>query len=231
MITHVKDRAFNAINLAQFSKENHLDVVGPHKINCPHDSQYILRMLVKRAYTDFLLPDELHWIKTLLDEVYKYQTEVLNVHHLYCYITVRHGNVITKTDDQWHVDGFSTKITHIPEQNYIISNAYPTEYVERSFNFPNDFDPMKHNVHQFFEDHIVSEDVKLAQPNTIYCIDPYVAHRRPSDIPDDFLRTFVRISFTPIEIMDDNNTENPLLKVEKYNRDGVQIRNKLIKYV
>ena len=229
MITTVKDRAFNAINLKQFDNINNLDVVGKHELVCPHDDQYILRMLIKKAYGDVMLPDELEWIRPMVEQVLHYQTNVLGVNHMYLYATVRHGIVRSQTDDVWHVDGFSTKITHIPEQNYIISNVFPTEYVEKAFPFPNDFDPLKHNVHMYFQDRIEDSDIKLAEPHTIYCMDPYVVHRRP-DVPDNIVRTFVRLSFTPIEIMDDNNTPNPFIPVEKYNRDGVIIRNTLIKY-
>ena len=39
----------------------------------------------------------------------------------------------------------------------------------------------------------------------------------------------LRNSFTPIEINDFNNTQNPLIKRE-YTQDGVEFRNKLLEY-
>jgi hypothetical protein len=43
------------------------------------------------------------------------------------------------------------------------------------------------------------------------------------------MRTFVRISFVPIEINDINNTKN-LLIPRVYSGDGVAYRNRLINY-
>jgi len=55
-----------------------------------------------------------------------------------------------------------------------------------------------------------------------YCLrcEPYVIHRRPPNT-QGIHRTFVRISFTPIEIMDINNTENPAIQTN-YTRDGIK---------
>jgi len=141
---------------------------------------------------------------------------------------VRHGEVRSVTDDEWHVDGFSTFITHIPESNYVAVNHTPTEYLVQPIEFPDDFDPLVHNV-QWYIQNRASLDVRRLKPHTLYCFDPYFIHRRPSIEPGTH-RTFVRVSFTPIEIADDANTPNPLLPMRVYERDGVTIRNALSDY-
>lgn len=211
-----------------YNNLNVMDDLGEKELNCPYDNQYILRMIVKIAHSDLLLPSELEWTRSLVEEAIANQ-EVLGIFQPFCYITVRRGLVQSVNDDEWHVDGFSTKITHLPEQNYIISDCYPTEYVEKKFHFPNDFNPLVHNVHLFFQDNIVESDVKVAKVNHMYACDPYNVHKR-QNIPNDVMRTFLRISFTPIEIMDDANTPNPLLPMRDYKRDGVEIRNQLKRY-
>jgi len=61
-------------------------------------------------------------------------------------------------------------------------------------------------------------------------MDPYVVHRRPP-ISNGVVRTFVRISFTPIEIPDVNNTPNPLIPTQHYITDGVKsFREHLLDY-
>jgi hypothetical protein len=127
------------------------------------------------------------------------------------------------------VDGFSTNVTHLPEQNYVWVNKIPTEYIEQSFDFPKDFDPRLHNIHWFLEDKVRNENIRTCDPETIYCFDPYVVHRRPK-ITQGMVRTFIRITYCPMEINDVNNTVNPLIETN-YKRDGVKsFRDRLVKY-
>ena len=223
-----KDRAFQALSLSVYNAENVLGDVGEFELSCPHDTQYVLRMIVKLAHESLKLPPELEWLRYLIEASDEQQRKI-GISQPFCYVTVRSGPVISENDDVWHVDGFSTKVTHLPEQNYIISDCYPTEYVERGFDFPADFDPLIYNVHAFFQSRITEEDHKVGAPYRMYCLDPYIPHKRQV-IPDGVSRTFVRISYTPIEIMDDANTENPLIPMRKYNRDGVKIRDELKTY-
>ena len=71
--------------------------------------------------------------------------------------------------------------------------------------------------------------VQKALPNIVYVFDPYVIHRRP---PKAFgtQRTFVRVTFVPIEIYDDACTSNPLLPSKVYNRTASCTRDSLKEY-
>lgn len=147
--------------------------------------------------------------------------------HPFVYVTVRHGEVTSTTDDEWHVDGFSMRKEHVPEQNYIFTDVFPTEYVDQSFPVPEDFDPMQHNLHWFLQDQVKTKNIKEL-PSKQWClIDPYVVHRRPK-VCSGTQRTFIRVSFVPIEIESDLNTPNPLLLCRRY--EGSDIRNRLIRY-
>lgn len=175
------------------------------------DTQYILRMLIKSPETnnEFAIPDELNWIKPTilrLDNLQKFN----NLQNPWVYITIRHGVVTTKTDDSWHVDGFSMRFPHVPEQNYIFANHTGTEYADQIVKFPDDFDPLKHNIHDYFSDHGNITNIKKCEDGAIYLIDPYCIHRRPTETKNS-IRTFWRLSFLPIEINDNGATDNPLL--------------------
>lgn len=221
-------RANRIVSLNEFSDDTTPIELSKIDVQCPYDDQYILRMPVCVNGKDFYCPVELLWLAPLFETAYKHQIEVLKVKHSFCYITVRHGIVKSVLDDEWHVDGFSTKITHIPEQNYIWSNINGTEYCDVSTEFPDDFDPMVHNVNSYLAKFVEESDIKTCNPKTMYCLDPYVLHRRPTASSGQ-KRTFVRISFVPIEIRDVNNTHNPIMpEVEQTN--GIEIRNKLIHY-
>lgn len=226
-MTTIIGRANRIVSLSEF--ENNVYPIELSNINviCPFENQYILRMCVSTDGINFLIPNEMNWLKPLFIEALTHQKNVINVEKNFCYITVRHGVVKSVTDDEWHVDGFSTKIAHVPEQNYIWTNSIPTEYTNVSVKFPNDFDPLKHNINHFLEKNITDE-IKQCKENVVYCMDPYIIHRRPT-VSTGIVRTFVRVSFVPIMIDDVNNTQNPKL-LQQYTQDGVQFRNKLKTY-
>lgn len=221
------ERAKRIVSVSEF--ENNVEPIELSRIDvkCPHDIQYILRMCVSTDGNNFHIPEELKWMKPLFIEALTHQMNAVDVDKKFCYITIRHGVVTSVTDDEWHVDGFSTKVEHVPEQNYIWTNRIPTEYTNVSVKFPEDFDPLIHNVNYYLQDNI-NKEIKQCKENVLYCMDPYVLHRRPS-VSTGLHRTFVRISFVPIMIDDVNNTQNPFLP-QSYSHDGVAYRNKLKKY-
>lgn len=229
----IKERGLRAVNLEQFSKPNSHEFVGGIHLTPPNKKQYILRMLVRTAFQDFQIPAELDWLRPLISVCENYQTNVLGIIQPFCYVTVRSGLVESVTDDEWHTDGFSLNVTHLPEQNYCWSDVYPTEFVRKAIPFPKDFSARKHNVHQYIQDALQAEPapIEVAKPNSVYCFDPYVIHRRPQ-VPEGIQRTFVRVSFIPIEIVDCNNTPNPRLPRPVSDRDAVKtIRNQLQRYL
>lgn len=202
----------------------------PEKFNnvvpsCPHDAQNILRMFIGNNSGDLVIPEELRWLETAINEFNELQ-KTNGISNSFVFVTVRHGDVIHR-DDTWHVDGYSVKIPNIPEQNYIMSSNQHTEYaVGDQFKVPADFDGMRHNIHSYL-------DSKVTEINTCesgwYGIDPFVVHRRPKNCKGQ--RTFVRITFTPIFIESDENTPNPILPVQKFgvNRTN-DLRTKLVDY-
>lgn len=194
----------------------------------PNCSQMILRMMIRNpASSGWQIPSELDWLAATIiacDEMQKLHGIV----QPFVYVTVRHGPVVSETDDQWHVDGFSMRTPHVPEQNYIWANSFGTEALYQKMELPVDFDPMKHNIHEYFQDQADLEMIHMLRPMTLYVIDPYVIHRRPS-LPKSTFRTFFRISFVPIEIEDDTCTINPLIpRLRPYGRQD--IRKSLTRY-
>lgn len=223
------NRNLKSLNLRQFNKNNKPLLVGSLELNTPEHRQYILRCLIKRPFEELALPNDLEWVKPVVELAFNNQKK-MGISQPFCYLTIRNGVVDTVTDDEWHTDGFSTTITHLPEQNYLWASHTPTEYVIKKVNFPEDFDPMVHNIHNYIQDTMtVNDKVRQLKPKSVYCSDPYFIHRRPVQTQGLF-RTFIRVSFTPIEINDVNNTYNPILPTN-YCRDAVkEFRNKLERY-
>lgn len=221
------DKANRLLNLDDFSFINPPIKIASKDFVIPFDRQYVLRMMVRSPETNgFQIPTELNWLKETILEFDLIQKEN-NLLNKFVYITIRHGIVNSEEDDIWHVDGFSMKVPHVPEQNYIWTNSDPTEYADQMFPIPNDFDPFKHHLHYYLNDNVEDANIKKLKEKTVYLIDPYIVHRRPKETFNK-MRTFWRISFIPIEIEDDSCTQNPLLPIKKYN--NTDLRKVLVNY-
>lgn len=220
-------RANKNLNLREFSKFCSPVFIGNEHYDVPEKRQYILRMMVRSPESGtFRIPRELDWLAPTIFKLNRIQQNS-GLNNRFVYVTVRHGLVESKTDDIWHVDGFSMKVVHKPEQNYIWTNHSPTEYSRQAFQIPEDFDPMKHHLHWYFNERVKQETVARISRGSIWLFDPYFIHRRPKPafgIP----RTFWRVSFVPIEIEDGRCTPNPLMPVKQY--AGDDIRHRLVRY-
>lgn len=119
----------------------------------PRPGQMILRMMVSSPETGFRIPEELEWLCPALALTDQIQTQN-GIQRQYVYVTVRSGyfNPNEFRDDVWHVDGFSMRKPHIPEQNYIWTDKCGTEVLDQKIDLPEDFDPFGHNIHQYFQD-------------------------------------------------------------------------------
>lgn len=199
-----------------------LDLGSIPRLTVPAEDQYILRMLVRAPYSyGTKLPEQLLWLESVLQLAEETQDQI-GVRHPFCYVTVRHGPVTSVLDDVWHVDGFSARYHHLPDSNYIFClGEKPTEYANQSFRFPADFNPLRHNIHTFFQRRVQKECIRSLYEGNLYMLDPYVVHRRPPETRG-LHRTFVRISYTMLEIPDVNNTRNPLIPTPHYVMDGVK---------
>jgi hypothetical protein len=195
--------------------------------NMPED-QYVLRMMVATPQSDTLfLPQGLEWLREAIALCRLLQGPFGSKRFIY--ITVRIGQVRSTTDDEWHVDGFSMRTPHVPEQNYVWADSEPTEYLEQPFQIPSDFDPLKHNIHRFFQLQADQSKIRTLPLKCLNLLDPYMVHRRPPGSSGLAMRKMFRISFVPIEIEDDTCQQNPLLPSGPYNRED--IRNRLTDYV
>lgn len=223
----IHERAKRLVSVDEFA-----DTSLPQKLDRltlfpPQEEVYILRMPIRVEGGRVCLPTQYLWVAPILFHANFNQTQ-MGVAHPFVYLTIRHGIVKSVTDDQWHVDGFSTKIPHTPEQNYIWSSHTGTEYVPLNVNVPEDFSPRHHNINTYLARTVDDTKVQQCEEKTLYCMDPYILHRRPAETAGVW-RTFVRISFVPIEINDINNTQNPELP-RQYTADGVAFRNMLRDY-
>lgn len=197
--------------------------------------QESLRMplLVKEGRIELPKSMNLEALQDFCDHCIGIQREKSVVHHFW-YLTVRIGMENSRSE-AWHADGFSLRIPHVPEWNYVWSSKIPTEFWMGSVKFPDDFDAKIFNVHKYIGSQIDAgiTSSELSKEKCVYLIDPYVVHRK--QIFDQSLvgcedRVFVRLSNVPIEIEDDNHTANPEMERKYYNRVGSKIYDELRVY-
>lgn len=227
-MAHLNVRAWKPLNLQEYKHAHPPERVAAFAIpDLPPEPLYVLRMLVgTQNQPKILLPFKLKFLSGFIDLCANYQRKYVKVKHPFTYLTVRHGPVVSKTDDDWHVDGFSLKYNHLPEQSYVWADHSPTQFGAAELDLKG-FDPAKHNLHKLIQKQGVSPVFNI-DGGTIYCIDPYVIHRRPPNLDKKDWRSFVRVTFSPIEIRDVNNTINPYIKSNN-DFDGVkQVRDLLI---
>lgn len=215
----IVQRAWKRLNLDTYAEANPVPVASVGHLNAlslvpPTHRQYILRMMVRGRHGGLLIPPELDWLRAHIEQAFRVHAAYFPAKD-FVYVTVRHGLCSTHTDAKWHVDGFSMRKIHYPEQNFIWNDEdFRTEYVDGTFTLPMCFDPLRHNLHQYFEDYIGQRRIGRFPPGWSI-IDPYIVHRRPPST-NGMQRTFIRISFVPIEIEDSRCTPNPLLPSGPY---------------
>lgn len=195
-----------------------------------NETLMLLRVMVKAKYGEFKIPKILKFLERPILEAQQYDINRTGIEESWCYVTVRHGVVTSKTDDDWHFDGSSFRTDIIPERNYVLVTSDPTEYKVGTLYIPERFDPIKHNLFTFAENQLSNEKVEKTLANRWYLLSPFCLHRRPK-ITHGRIRTFYRICFTDIEGRDINNTPNPLIATPFYGRDPVKtFRNNLINF-
>jgi hypothetical protein len=180
----------------------------------------VLRLLIRMNHENekIYLPKELLILKDFI-------LENINYHRLYypknknafVYITVRscsENHLYYKNSQTWHVDGFQgSKVKkHIVEQNFIWSNKAPTEFLLQPM-FCEGLNPSRHDINDFFEKNAIEQNIYRGKEYGLYVINPYNIHR-VNKTSFDGKRVFIRLNFSPVEIVDITNTINPNLKRE-----------------
>lgn len=180
----------------------------------------VLRLLIRMNHENekVYLPKELLILKDFI-------LENMNYHRLYysknknafIYLTVRccdESTLYYKNSQTWHVDGFQgSKVKkHIVEQNFIWSNKAPTEFLLQPM-FCDGLNPSRHDINDFFEKNALEQNIYRGKELGLYVMNPYNIHR-VNKSSFEGKRVFIRLNFSPVEIVDITNTINPNFKRE-----------------
>lgn len=150
------------------------------------------------------LPDErLLFTIPLLDAVRTDNPEVYE--NNYIYLTIKKmfvGGGVTANRPGWHCDGFLSD-----DLNYIWFDSAPTVFTTGDFCVSEDH---QESLIQF-GGQARQEDEYLGQTHTLYRLDDKCIHRVNTDIPQQIMRTFVKITVSPNRFNLKDNSKNPLL--------------------
>lgn len=194
--------------------------MGQLKPAIPIEPVYALRLLLKQPGSEFVVPKSLLFLDEFIRNSSAYQAQFFpNFDERFVYITVRSGPMISNREDMFHADGYQgTAIArHIPEQNYLWANSYPTLFSLQPY-FVENLDAGKHNIHEYFDAATDRKNLYEGLEGGIYLIDPMHVHARRA-IPEGTIRSVARITYSPVEFRDDTSTVNPELPRGPYNRD------------
>ena len=195
----------------------------------PKQDIQVLRMLVKPKYGQLQVPTSMAWLKDSIKALVAKDKEITGIKDSWVYVTVRKGIPHNDTD-AWHFDGGSLRTELIPERNYIWVDSYPTQYKLGGVDFPDDFNPLEHDMFSFAQEALKDEPIGKIEREKWFMFSPFVFHRR-DPMSDGRCRTFIRVSFVDIEVRDVKCTPNPCIEVESFGRDPVEaFRKKLKKY-
>lgn len=194
----------------------------------------VLRMIIREndENKEVHLPKELLALKDFIESNVNYHRQHYSINKD-CFI---HLTVRTCTYEEmetfikastWHVDGFQGKKVprHIPEQDIIWCNKNPTAISLQPF-FCEYLDSSRFDINDFFNKNQGDNFIKLKSYGQ-YLITPYNVHKMMNEKYEG-RRVFIRLTFSPVEIEDPTNTENPMLKRQYDER--VDVRNFLDSY-
>ena len=200
----------------------------PHQVSeraivWPWGDINLLRLCIQAPYGAILLPSKLAFLKPALWDCIHFATAAdVAVHRSYMYLTIRHGQIRSTTDDEWHVDGYSRRVEHNPELNFVWANSYPMEWQDRPFSLRG-FDHTRDNIHRMLQEEVAAFSRSIrTSPCTIYAFTPYLVHRRPPESSQDGPRSMFRLTICPVEIEDDTCSPNPLLPMGPYNNTDIR---------
>jgi len=196
--------------------------MGQYDIDVNAVNLNVLRLIISQEGYDIIIPEQFEPLKEFIMAQCNYHRQHYPKNNKpYIYITIRttDGDCYYQTAQDWHVDGFQggSSDRHIPEQDIVWSNCNPTEFTLQPV-FCEGLNPNKHNIVNFFNETIEENDIYTAVENGVYLMTPYNVHRVSTE-KFEGKRVFIRLTFSPVPILDKTNTPNPCIPMVNYRHD------------
>jgi hypothetical protein len=191
----------------------------------------VLRMPIKFPGTNYRIPKEVIGLLPVIQRAAEYEA-FINPRHAQSFAHVTFDTSEVKAGEfhrfpGFHGDGIQgTKLTPkvVAEHSYIMTTNPPTEFCLQPF-FLKHLDEAKHNFFLEFDRQAKDCNVYGSLSGHLYLIDPYMVHRTPL-ITHPVRRTFIRVTFSCIELQHPKNTLNPMFRGQEYEK-RIDIRERL----
>lgn len=166
----------------------------------------------------YRLPDDrLEFLIPLIERIMKDIPERFK--NEYVYLTVKKmfvGGGVTANRPGWHCDGFMST-----DLNYVWYDSVPTIFTNGKFSItPNHTDSLRE-----FEEQAREEDEVYFAPGELLRLDDMVIHRVNTDVPDQLMRTFIKVTVSENRFNLKDNSRNPLLPDDGPYYERALVRN------
>lgn len=193
--------------------------LGEFNIKAEEVMYYLYLPLKKPGENALILPNEprLNFIHPLLWAVMKDEPDRLREEYLY--LTAKKmfvGGGVTANRPGWHADGFMSD-----DLNYVWSDCVPTIFNSGKF----DISPDHLLSLKEFEEQ-ADESLNLVYPDRhLLKLDDKVIHRVNTDVPQQVMRTFVKITLSKNRFNLKDNSRNPRVADDGVFYDRAMARN------
>jgi hypothetical protein len=205
----------------------HLPVaLGEFKVQSDEVMYYLYLPISMPGMDNCALPDaRLEWIHPLIEAVIRDEPERFRKEYLY--LTVKKmfvGGGVTANRPGWHCDGFLSS-----DLNYVWYDCVPTVFVQGQFIITPDhteslreFEEQAERPYVWYDD---ASPMRFTYPNEhLLKLDDRVIHKVETDVPEQLMRTFVKLTLSKERFNLKDNSRNPLLPGmgELYDRSVVR---------
>lgn len=162
----------------------------------PPELMFVQYMPIRMPGTDVRIPQNLRFLKPLVDMVGYYEDE-------YVYVTAKHFYVTPGNPGNrpgWHIDGFGTN-----DINLIWYDSMPTEFCVQDFDLREDHEGAMEDM----EAQVKPENIKTYPVGSLLCLDHSMVHRT-TECTKGHYRTFVKISLSKDKYNLQGNAHNYL---------------------
>ena len=190
--------------------------MGMKKVGTMYSGSCVLRMPLKwQNENNVRLPEEMKSLKPLITRLFAYERNINPRYQEFAaHITIDNRIIEGDTTHRFpHFHGddlqggiFQPKV--ITAHSYIVTTDPSTEVCLQPFFVAHLHDTFE-KVFDEFDRQARSENIVSVLGSHVYLVDPYNVHRSPI-IEKKCFRTFLRITFTPVEMLLPHNTDNPL---------------------
>lgn len=194
------------------------EMMGELHLHSDEVMYYLYLPISTPGLDGYRLPDDrLEFLIPLIERIMKDIPERFK--NEYVYLTVKKmfvGGGVTANRPGWHCDGFLST-----DLNYVWYDSVPTIFTYGKFSItPNHTDSLRE-----FDEQAREEDEVYFAPGELLKLDDMVIHRVNTDVPNQLMRTFIKVTVSENRFNLKDNSRNPMLPDDGPYYERALVRN------